>query len=132
MTPMKKLTNKKGFTLMEMIIVIAIIVILAAISIPTLTGNLDSAHKAADEANLRAAKSAALVKTMEEGKQDGTYYYDIASGKLEPVTDGFKAPASANGECGIHSTDYIVISIADDAVSDVKWTAGNTCGKASN
>ena len=31
---LKKLTNKKGFTLMEMLIVVAIIAILAAIAIP--------------------------------------------------------------------------------------------------
>lgn len=32
---LKKFTNKKGFTLMEMLIVVAIIAILVAIAIPT-------------------------------------------------------------------------------------------------
>ncbi|MCI5593948.1 MAG: prepilin-type N-terminal cleavage/methylation domain-containing protein, partial [Clostridiales bacterium] len=32
---MKKKSNKKGFTIMEMLIVVAIIAVLAAIAIPT-------------------------------------------------------------------------------------------------
>ena len=35
---LKKLNNKKGFTLMEMLIVVAIIVVLVAIAIPVFTG----------------------------------------------------------------------------------------------
>ena len=50
----KKLSKKKGFTLMEMMIVVAIIAILIAIIIPTFSGALARAHAAADEANLRA------------------------------------------------------------------------------
>ena len=51
---MKK-NNNKGFTLMEMLIVVAIIAILVAIAIPTFTGSLNKARVAADEANVRAA-----------------------------------------------------------------------------
>ena len=43
---MKKLNNKKGFTLVEMIVVIAIIAALAAILIPTMTGYVTRAHVA--------------------------------------------------------------------------------------
>ena len=56
---MKKLNNKKGFTLMEMLIVVAIIVILVAISIPVFSGQLNNAKKATDLANIRAAKGVA-------------------------------------------------------------------------
>jgi prepilin-type N-terminal cleavage/methylation domain-containing protein len=43
--------NKKGFTLIELIIVIAILAILAAIAIPMFTGITESANNAVNQAN---------------------------------------------------------------------------------
>lgn len=56
--------NKKGFTLAELLIVVAIIAVLVAISIPIFTAQLEKAREATDVANLRAAyaeQSAALL-----------------------------------------------------------------------
>ena len=41
----KKLKDKKGFTLVELIVVLVILAILAALLIPTLTGYIDKANK---------------------------------------------------------------------------------------
>ena len=49
--------TKKGFTLAELLIVVAILAILVAVSIPIFTSKLDEAKRATDEANLRACKS---------------------------------------------------------------------------
>ena len=62
---LKKLTNKKGFTLMEMLIVVAIIAVLVAIAIPTFSGQLKKANEAADAANIRAAYAEAALKALE-------------------------------------------------------------------
>ena len=43
---LKKLNNKKGFTLMEMLIVVAIIAVLVAVAIPTFTSALNKAKAA--------------------------------------------------------------------------------------
>ena len=51
---MKKM-NKKGFTLMEMLIVVAIIAVLIAIAIPVFTAQLERSREAVDAANLRSA-----------------------------------------------------------------------------
>ena len=58
---MKKLLNKKGFTLIELIVVIAILAILAMILIPSLTGYIKKATDAKDNANARAVYSAAML-----------------------------------------------------------------------
>lgn len=51
---MKK-TNKKGFTLAELLVVVAIIAVLVAISIPIFTSQLEKSREAVDAANIRAA-----------------------------------------------------------------------------
>lgn len=61
-----KRKSKKGFTLMEMLIVIAIIAILIAIAIPTFSGAQKKAQYAADTANVRAWYAESLVKNMAE------------------------------------------------------------------
>lgn len=62
----KKLKSKKGFTLMEMLIVIAIIVILLAIAIPSFNNSLNKAKTVADEANVRSYYAEIMVKNMTE------------------------------------------------------------------
>ncbi len=51
---MKKM-NKKGFTLIEMLVVIAIIAILVAIIIPVISAATEKAKESSDAANIRAA-----------------------------------------------------------------------------
>ena len=61
---MKKLKNSKGFTLMEMLIVVAIIAILVAIAIPTFTNQLEKAREATDMANIRSAYAEVMAAAL--------------------------------------------------------------------
>lgn len=63
---MKKSKNT-GFTLAELLIVVAIIGVLVAISIPIFTLQLEKSRLAVDMANVRSAKAAAAAY-MSEGK----------------------------------------------------------------
>ena len=63
---MKK-TNKKGFTIVELVIVIAVIAILAAVLIPTFSNVV---NKAKDSANLQGARNL-YTEILVEG--EGTY-----------------------------------------------------------
>lgn len=56
----------KGFTLMEMLIVVAIIAILVAIAIPVFTAQLNNARLATDAANLRSVKAEAAIAVMSD------------------------------------------------------------------
>ena len=69
---MRKMKNSKGFTLMEMLIVVAIIAVLVAIMIPTMTSALEKSREAADLANTRSAYAQLLVCGLTE--EDPTSY----------------------------------------------------------
>lgn len=58
MNKLRALKNKKGFTLIELIIVIVIIAILAAIAIPAMSGFKKDAERGAAEANARTGYTA--------------------------------------------------------------------------
>ena len=60
----KKLNNKKGFTLMEMLIVVAIIAILVAIAIPTMASALEKSRESADAANIRACYAEVMTAAL--------------------------------------------------------------------
>ena len=65
---MKKLfkNDKKGFTLAELLIVVAIIAVLVAISIPIFTSQLEKSREATDEANIRAAYAEVMSAVLTE------------------------------------------------------------------
>lgn len=64
--------RNRGFTLMEMLIVVAIIAVLAAIAIPVFNGSLHKAKVAADEANVRAYYAELQTQLMLTGEADQT------------------------------------------------------------
>lgn len=71
--------RNRGFTLMEMLIVVAIIAVLAAIAIPVFNGSLHKAKVAADMANVRAYYAELQTQYITTGK-----YIDIDIGS-EPL-----------------------------------------------
>ncbi|MBR0367611.1 MAG: prepilin-type N-terminal cleavage/methylation domain-containing protein [Clostridia bacterium] len=60
---MKK--NNKGFTLAELLIVVAIIAVLVAIAIPVFTSQLEKSREATDLANVRAAYAEIVTQYLE-------------------------------------------------------------------
>lgn len=75
--------KKKGFTLAELLIVVAIIAVLVAISIPIFTAQLEKAREATDLANIRAAYAECSSAVL-TGEDPTT----AATDKLTEIKDG--------------------------------------------
>lgn len=80
----RKYKNEKGFTLAELLIVVAIIAVLVAVSIPIFMNQLEKAREETDAANWRAAKAAFVVAllTDDELEELDTLHYDASSGNV--------------------------------------------------
>lgn len=90
---MKK--TKRGFTIVELVIVIAVIAILAAILIPVFANVTDSANEASLKAEIKNAYSAFVADVA----LDGDTYESIEEYIFGDGTDYYKWDASA-GEDG--------------------------------
>ena len=79
---MKK--NNKGFTLAELLIVVAIIAVLVAIAIPVFSTQLEKSREGVDAANIRSAYAEVLAARMGSGNQE--YYKEV---KIKQQTAGW-------------------------------------------
>ena len=119
--------NKNGFTLMEMLIVIAIIAVLIAVAIPVFASQLEKAREATDLANVRSAyaqvSTEALLGDSEttvtvnlKQKQADWQSVDpvniggIVHSKSQGDTENWKGVAAPNGTCVVsYKEDYGII-----------------------
>ena len=119
--------NKNGFTLMEMLIVIAIIAVLIAVAIPVFASQLEKAREATDLANVRSAyaqvsteallgDSEATVTVNLKQKQADWQSVDpvniggIVHSKSQGNTKNWIGVAEPNGTCVVsYKEDYGII-----------------------
>jgi prepilin-type N-terminal cleavage/methylation domain-containing protein len=64
---MKRKNSQKGFTLVELIVVMAILAVLSAIAVPRYTGVQETAKERAHAANVQTLTSAATMYLAEHG-----------------------------------------------------------------
>lgn len=130
---LKTKLNKKGFTLAELLVVVAIIAILVAVSIPIFTGKLNEARKSTDLANARAAKAAMVTEYLSnQGVKVGYYNADKGIIVKTFAEAGLPYNQAKQGEGGtiVAKTAVVKVTITeapDDTTGDknptvtVKW-----------
>ncbi len=128
---MKKM-NQKGFTMAELLIVVAIIAVLVAIAIPIFTAQLEKSREATDAANIRAAYAevvAAEVSGAATGNAvaDGDHYKEevVLKQKTAGWQNSFEFPANLAGNTTKLSAGQkvTITSTGTGATIDIKLTA---------
>ena len=128
--------NEKGFTLAELLIVVAIIGVLVAISIPIFTSQLEKAREATDLANIRSAyaECTTAVLTGEaddnvtENKDTGAYSksVDISQTKEnwldsnKDVKVAGKKVSEFNWKPADGANGSVTVTVEKDGTFDVK------------
>ena len=119
--------NKNGFTLMEMLIVIAIIAVLIAVAIPVFASQLEKTREATDLANVRSAYAQVSTEAL-LGDSEATVTVDLKQKQadwqsVDPVniggivhsksqgdTKNWIGVAAPNGTCVVsYKEDYGII-----------------------
>ena len=140
--------NKNGFTLMEMLIVIAIIAVLIAVAIPVFASQLEKTREATDLANVRSAYAQVSTEAL-LGDSEATVTVDLKQKQadwqsLDPVniggivhyknqgdTENWKGVAAPNGTCVVsYKEDYGIIlnwsGKADPSISKYPFNTNET------
>lgn len=131
---MKSLKNKKGFTIVELVIVIAVIAILAAVLIPTFSNIVGRANEAAAQADAKNLWTQYCVDVTENNGSyakfngyieiDKKYYFSIENGQLDTevktekeATDKKPADTTIDGK----SYEYKAEDVSADNYKGLKY-----------
>ncbi len=129
-------SNKKGFTLAELLIVVAIISILTAITFPMFIKQREQVDLQVDQTNVSSAKAVALAEyNADNMKGNQTYYYDAGTslvftkkddiqgyGRTDSEDTGAQGSPKSNGNANILE----VIVQNQNTIQSITWVETGT------
>lgn len=110
---MKKMNNRKGFTLAELLIVVAIIAVLVAIAIPIFSAQLEKSREATDLANIRSAYATLVADYLNNGNA--------------ATTKSIKVPVAQKESGWTNGTNNKLQTMKDGAIKSIT-ISGKTTG----
>ena len=137
-----KLKKQGGFTMVELLIVVAIIAILVAVSIPMMNNALERSRHAVDQANVRDAIALATIEYLTSDKADfkdgKTYTYATTANHQGALKETLDAADQADYtdtipqcSCSDFNTPLKVNVDADGKII-VSWIFNSTSGATEN
>ena len=103
--------NSKGFSLLELLIVVAIILIIATIAIPSLLRSRQAANESAAVANLRTINTAQVTYLSSAAGKYGDLPDLIAAKLLDDTFTGTKAGYNYSVTLDTTSSDYTIQAV---------------------
>jgi type IV pilus assembly protein PilA len=103
--------NSKGFSLLELLIVVAIILIIATIAIPSLLRSRQAANESAAVANLRTINTAQVTYLSSAAGKYGDLPDLIAAKLLDDTFTGTKAGYNYSVTLDATSSDYTIQAV---------------------
>ena len=113
--------NKKGFTIVELVIVIAVIAILAAVLIPTFAGIIKKANLSADQQAVRQMNTALAVYEAENGKPETIAEAKKALDEALVNVEGGLIPVTQGYAFYWDSTNNEVVLVGEDTTIESGW-----------
>ena len=140
----RKIRSRRGFTLVEVLAVAAVLLILLAIAIPSVMGAIDRGRHKHDAEVERAAAAAltALVQngTLERDKTEGkysttVYLFDAENGRIVYAKSGFSPGGyTPYGECRTegHQGKFLWLQYTADNEMQMYWSKTRPGGTLSH
>lgn len=121
---MFKKLNKKGFTLAELLVVVAIIGVLVAISIPIFTSQLEKSRDAVTASNVRAAYAEAQTAWL-----TGSGSTNVTVDKNAKTVAVDKVAIKGESDGGVTKADFDFPFTMDDTAAAALGKGGKTVTK---